>query len=472
MTKELQTSAHSASPRYGWILIGGGLVGEAWRDSRYVLLIEPNWKLLGAAGLVRLVDLAIRPAAWRWVMSLALAGLLGWWMWPITANALTQEAEGYQAAMEYVAAHLEPDDIVMSPQPPACAWGIGRPCDYYVTQRSWEEYVIPSGDRLIDRWSGAELLNETARLESVLQAAPRAWLISDSERLGRRYNEDFLGVIVQQFRKVYESQGVVVLLLEDWETVPPPVEEHRYDPPPSLGAFILVGWERRDTTAEGRVPVTFFWEKTGEITEQLNTSMQIVAADGAAITQDDGPPARGMTTTEDFASVALPDPKAPILPENPSPGRYRIDVIPYFTYDHELLTEPIAVDWLWLGQPSLLPSTIVNAPWREGVLLTGHDDLPADLQPGQELTLRLVWSATRPPDGDYTMFVHLLDEEDNIVAQSDRMPEGGFCPTSRWDAGDVVADSYTLALPDAMPQRRLRLVVGIYDPVTGQRALL
>jgi hypothetical protein len=197
-----------------------------------------------------------------------------------------------------------------------------------------------------------------------------------------------------------------------------------------------------------------------------------VAADGAAITQDDGPPARGITTTKDFARGALPDPKAPILPENPAPGRYRIDVMAYFTHDHELLTEPIAVDWLWFGPPPQPPPTTVNASWREGILLTGHDDLPANLQPGQELTLRLVWSATRPPDGDYTMFVHLLDDEDAIVAQSDRTPEGGFYPTSHWDATDLVEDTYILTLPETLPDGRLRLVVGVYDPETGQRTML
>jgi hypothetical protein len=104
--------------------------------------------------------------------------------------------------------------------------------------------------------------------------------------------------------------------------------------------------------------------------------------------------------------------------------------------------------------------------------LVGHDDLPAALSPGEELTLRLVWDAVQPPDGDYTMFAHLLDEQGAIVAQSDRAPEDGFYPTSQWDAGDLVADSYTLLLPNDLPSGPLQLVVGIYDPVTGQRALL
>ena len=468
---------HQATLFFGWqfvfvLLVILTMVGGAWRDSRYLLLIEPCWMLLGAAGLVWLVDLVIKPPVWRWIVTLAVAVTLGWWMWPITANALTQEAEGYQSAMEYVATHLLPGDVVMSPQPPACAWGIGRPCDYYVTQRSWEAYVIPRGDKLIDRWSGAELLNTTAQLEHVLQTAPRVWLISDSERLGRRYNDDFLRVIVQQFRKVYDSQGVAVLLLEEWETLPPVVAAHRYDPPPILGSLALVGWERSEITEEGRVPVTFFWEKVGEIYDQINTSMQIVAADGAAITQDDGPMGRGMTATFDFANVVLPDPKEPILPTNLLPGRYRIDMVAYNTRDNELLSEPVAIDWISIGPSPEPPAVVLDEAWREGMQLVGRDDLPAELRAGEEMVLRLVWRATRPLADDFTMFVHLLDEEGNIVAQHDRAPEGGFYPTSGWDAGELVADLYQLKLPDVMPQGRLRLVVGLYNSVTGQRLLL
>ena len=100
----------------------------------------------------------------------------------------------------------------MSPQPPACAWSMGEPCDYYVTQRNWYTYVTPRNGKLVDRWSGAELLNTTAQLEEVIKAASRVWIITDSERLGRRFEDDFLRVIVEQFTKVYTADGVAVLL--------------------------------------------------------------------------------------------------------------------------------------------------------------------------------------------------------------------------------------------------------------------
>jgi hypothetical protein len=36
----------------------------------------------------------------------------------------------------------------------------------------------------------------------------------------------------------------------------------------------------------------------------------------------------------------------------------------------------------------------------------------------------------------------------------------------------VVEDTYILALPGSLPEGGLRLVVGVYDPETGQRATL
>jgi hypothetical protein len=57
------------------------------------------------------------------------------------------------------------------------------------------------------------------------------------------------------------------------------------------------------------------------------------------------------------------------------------------------------------------------------------------------------------------------------VAQHDRAPEGGFYPTSQWDVGESVADIYPLALPETLAPGAYRLVVGLYDPATGQRLL-
>ena len=222
-------------------------------------------------------------------------------------------------------------------------------------------------------------------------------------------------------------------------------------------------------TAEGRVPMTLLWQKVGPIDDQINTSVQIFDADGTALTQADGPPARGMTTTFDFDRVVLPDPKQPLLPANLAPGRYRIDVVAYRVTDGALLSEPVAVAWFQIGPPPAPPTVAVNAAWQDGIVLVGHDDLPATLQPGDTVNLRLVWRADAKQSADYTVFVHLLDVNGQIVAQHDRAPENGFYATSQWHVGETVADDYALVLPETLAPGAKRLVAGLYDPATGQR---
>ncbi len=57
-----------------------------------------------------------------------------------------------------------------------------------------------------------------------------------------------------------------------------------------------------------------------------------------------------------------------------------------------------------------------------------------------ELAVTLVWQALRQPDDNYQVFVHLLDENGQIVAQSDAAPGGGYA-TGQWLDGEVVADT-------------------------------
>jgi 4-amino-4-deoxy-L-arabinose transferase-like glycosyltransferase len=447
------------------------VIGNNYRDSRYLLLVEPCWMLLGGAGLVWLVDRIFRATWLRWLVTGIGVLLLAWWIWPLTANALTQEAEGYQPALAYVAAQRQPGDVIMSPQPPACAWGMGEPCDYYLTQRNWYTYVTPRDGVLVDRWSGAELLNTTAQFAAVVKDAPRVWIITDSERLGRRFEDDFLRVIVEQFRKVYDADGVAVLVAEGWQALPTVRAARQYESPIVMGPLALAGWERGEFTAEGRLPMTLLWQKVGAIDDQINTSVQVFAADGTAITQADGPPARGMTATFDFDRVVLPDPKRPLLPADLAPGRYRIDVVAYRVTDGALLSEPVAVEWFLIGPPPAPLATTIDVAWQDGMTLAGHDGMPATFDPGATLNLRLAWRADATPTADYTVFVHLLDEDGQIVAQHDRAPESGFYPTSQWDVGETVADIYALTLPETLATGNYRLMVGLYDPATGQRLL-
>jgi hypothetical protein len=80
------------------------------------------------------------------------------------------------------------------------------------------------------------------------------------------------------------------------------------------------------------------------------------------------------------------------------------------------------------------------------------------------LELALSWVGRRPAPADYNMFLHVLNDSGEIVAQVDRPP---IFPTRFW--GDTVEFSDMLSLD--IPDEAAAFHFGLYDPVTGTRAM-
>lgn len=118
-----------------------------------------------------------------------------------------------------------------------------------------------------------------------------------------------------------------------------------------------------------------------------------------------------------------------------------------------------------------VPANLVTAAatFGETIQLLGHRNLPSALQPGTTLQPELVWQALAPIETDYTLFLQVLDAANRVVAQQDVVPLAGAAPTTTWTPGEVLPDTYNLSLPPDLPPGEYRLIVGWYDPQTGQR---
>jgi hypothetical protein len=101
----------------------------------------------------------------------------------------------------------------------------------------------------------------------------------------------------------------------------------------------------------------------------------------------------------------------------------------------------------------------------------GKDDKAASavLEPGKKLSLTLVWHADRPPTMPYTVFNHLVGPDGALYGQWDNPPVHGTYPTTDWAAGEAVFDQYLIPLKEDAPPGEYHLLVGMYDPATGQR---
>src|SRR5690606_26215781 len=104
--------------------------------------------------------------------------------------------------------------------------------------------------------------------------------------------------------------------------------------------------------------------------------------------------------------------------------------------------------------------------------ITSEPSLPLCLTataPDATCARPLVWRGESETSTSYHVFVHIVDAEGNILAQSDSVPANWTRPTTGWLPGEYVVDTHALTLPAELPSGPLWLRVGLYDPQTGAR---
>jgi hypothetical protein len=102
----------------------------------------------------------------------------------------------------------------------------------------------------------------------------------------------------------------------------------------------------------------------------------------------------------------------------------------------------------------------------DSLRLLGYD--AAVMSPHRQTTVRLIlhWQVVAPVGADYKVSARLLDGEENQIAQLDDVPVHNTYPTSRWKAGETIADVYDLTVPPDTPTGQYRLLVILYEPET------
>jgi hypothetical protein len=100
--------------------------------------------------------------------------------------------------------------------------------------------------------------------------------------------------------------------------------------------------------------------------------------------------------------------------------------------------------------------------------LLGYDLDLTQIETEGRVELTLFWQALGETETPYKVFVHLLDESGQIVAQVDREPQAGRAPSTGWLASEVIMDEITIPVTEATAATR-SIAVGLYDPSSGQR---
>ena len=119
--------------------------------------------------------------------------------------------------------------------------------------------------------------------------------------------------------------------------------------------------------------------------------------------------------------------------------------------------------------PQPAPPNSFEAPYTPELRWLGIG-WAGEAQPGATLAVTLFWRDVQQPAVVWHSFLHLVDASGKKVAQAnDHRPGGDYLPSTLWRPGDVIVDSFTLALPATLPSGDYTLLAGFYDPATGQR---
>ncbi len=172
-----------------------------------------------------------------------------------------------------------------------------------------------------------------------------------------------------------------------------------------------------------------------------------------------------------------------IAPDAPAPSLYWFDVVLFDETAQARLPvvwqgERLIEDLFRVGpEPVLMGETAVSTPnhithynFNQQIQLNGYT-ITDNAKSGIEVTL--FWQALAQPTVDWTVFIHLVSENGELLTQGDSVPHNGNFPTSWWPVGAIVPDAHWLEGDiSCAVLSQYTLLIGFYNPITGERLLV
>lgn len=228
------------------------------------------------------------------------------------------------------------------------------------------------------------------------------------------------------------------------------------------------GLETESTQPGGQVAVTLYWETLAPADRDYTVFVHLLGEGERLVAQRDTFPGLGRLSTTWLApGFRWADRYVLQVPDTayaPDVAQIEVGVYDAATGVRLVATTSsgeVAGDNVRFGRVRIrsLPGAVPNpiaVNFGDRMALVGYDLNQRVARPGDTVTLTLYWRALRRMDVNYTISAQLVDAGQRKAAQVDTWPLAGAAPTATWEPGQVLADTYALAIfPDAPP--------GVYD---------
>lgn len=164
-----------------------------------------------------------------------------------------------------------------------------------------------------------------------------------------------------------------------------------------------------------------------------------------------------------------------VLPADAPAGLYQLDL---YWYEYDLTTQTsnfekefhAALGTVRFGD---LAAENITHPKSirvgEAITFLGWSGNTEKVARGQALNLDLFWRTERELKEAYSVFVHLVDADGQVVANADSAPASGLFPTNRWTPGEGTRDRHILNIPADLAPGNYTIEIGMYLPATNAR---
>lgn len=221
----------------------------------------------------------------------------------------------------------------------------------------------------------------------------------------------------------------------------------------SLPPFTVLGYQLgRDKASAGEtIPLTLFWRADQKPSRDYTFQVQFgdVATDALPLANLEFP------TSTWRAGEMVRGQYAITIPASAREGTVKLRIVLRYGDSIDLAPFTIEKTDRVFVKPSVPFAQNANLNYAA---LIGYDLSATTLAPGDSLKIVLYWQARAKMDKAYTVFVHLLDQNNQVVAQQDRPPAR---PTTAWVENEFITEAYEFKV-DA-PLGTYRIEIGWYD---------
>ncbi|HSH01888.1 MAG TPA: 6-pyruvoyl-tetrahydropterin synthase-related protein, partial [Anaerolineae bacterium] len=213
--------------------------------------------------------------------------------------------------------------------------------------------------------------------------------------------------------------------------------------------------------------LTLYWQTTAPVTDRYAIRITLTDPLGRPIFKTTNPNPGQSAPHNWLPHILIRDPYHIPLPDKPIPAAYRL----YVELINDTTAQPVKYTSTSLAQTNLtkiflgrlkhpppspppLPQPTIGTRFDEAILLRSFTTA---LTPTPTITL--TWQSLHTVNQNHTIFLHLLDEDGDLVQALDAQPWGGRYPTAAWSPGEILHTPHPL--PPDLPPGQYQLVTGL-----------